>query len=271
MADINPFIKIFNSIDLGKHRYQVFADFITMSAIAIQNVFLKSNELEAEYMNIVGQYSKKDVHKLAELLQVLTSLLEPDPMDVLGTIYMELDFGNAKTGQFFTPPALSLMLAQITYGDGAIFKQKPFVTMSEPTSGAGGMVLAFVKIMHEHNINPAEKLWVQCIDVDRIAALMCYIQLSLWGIPAQVIVGNTLSMDFKEIYYTPIHYIHRWNEKLANKDEPIKALLNVDRTKNGEAEKTETKTQPFPFPIGQKEKVEKKEKKEKGQSDLFDV
>ena len=53
------------------------------------------------------------------------------------------------------------------------------------------MILALVKVMITAGHNPAEKLWVQAIDVDRMAALMCYIQLSLWNVPAEVIVGNT--------------------------------------------------------------------------------
>jgi len=77
--------------------------------------------------------------------------------------------------------------------------------------------LAFTKVMLSHNHNPAERLWVQCIDVDRIAALMCYIQLSLWNIPAQIYVGNTLSLEFRERFFTPAHYLNGWNEKLLFK------------------------------------------------------
>ncbi len=127
---------------------------------------------------------------------------------------MELELGNQNTGQFFSPPSISEMMAQINYGDELRVMKKPFVTLSEPACGAGGMVLAFVKAMLSYDHNPAEKLWVQCIDVDRVAAMMCYIQLSLWNVPAQVIVGNTLSLEFREKYFTPAHYLFSWDEKL---------------------------------------------------------
>jgi hypothetical protein len=50
--------------------------------------------------------------------------------------------------------------------------------------------------------------------VDRIAALMCYIQLPLWNIPAQVYVGNTLTLEFRERFFTPAHYLYGQREKL---------------------------------------------------------
>ncbi|MEY4507726.1 MAG: hypothetical protein RL297_2304 [Pseudomonadota bacterium] len=66
------------------------------------------------------------------------------------------------------------------------------------------MVLAFVKIMIEAKLNPMHRLWVQAQDIDRTAALMCYIQLSLWGVPAAVVVGNTLANEQREVF------LHHW-------------------------------------------------------------
>lgn len=66
--------------------------------------------------------------------------------------------------------------------------------------------------------NPAERLWVQAIDVDRMAALMCYIQLSLWNVPAEVIVGNTLSWEIREVWYTPAHHLGLWKYRLRWKE-----------------------------------------------------
>jgi hypothetical protein len=60
----------------------------------------------------------------------------------------------------------------------SILDDQPFITLAEPACAAGGMVLALVKVLIEAGHNPADKLWVQCIDVDRLAALMCFIQLT---------------------------------------------------------------------------------------------
>ena len=102
----------------------------------------------------------------------------------------------------------------MVYGDQLKDIKQPFITLSEPTCGADGMVLAFVKVMLSQGHNPARKLWVQCVDIDRLAALMCYVQLSLWHVPAQVVVGNSLTLETREVFYTPAHYMGAWDIRL---------------------------------------------------------
>jgi len=208
------FIKIFNGIARHKHSYSVFSDFVIMSAISLHNAVNKIDSLEKEYLEIIAQYSKEERKGFPRLLDCFVRLLDTKPVDVLGALYMELDLGNKNTGQFFTPSSISEMMAQINYDTELRELDKPFVTLSEPACGAGGMVLAFANVMISYKHNPAEKLWVQCIDIDRVAALMCYLQLSLWNIPAQVIVGNSLSLDLREQYFTPAHYVYGWDTKL---------------------------------------------------------
>lgn len=160
----NGFIKIFNGRARHRHRYEIFRDFVTPSAISLHNAIRKDEELEQEYLQIVGQYEKEEVSGFCELLAILVELLQPEPRDVLGGLYTELELGNDNNGQFFTPPEVSLMMAQMTYGDQLEKLDQPFITLSEPACGAGGMVLAFAKVMMGHGHNPANKLWVQCID-----------------------------------------------------------------------------------------------------------
>lgn len=213
------FIKIFNGIAPQKHRYAVFSDFITMAAISLRNALHKDEKLETEYMGLIANYTKEEAQNIAHLLGELVMLLEAEPKDVLGQIYMNLDLGNSNTGQFFTPSEISLLLAKLIHGAELESLDTDFITLSEPACGAGGMVLAFVNVMIENGHNPAKSMWVQCVDVDRIAALMCYIQLTLWHVPAQVIVGNSLSLDVQEIWYTPAHYMEFWNVKLQRREQ----------------------------------------------------
>lgn len=209
------FISLFNRIAPHKHRYDLFRDFVIMSAISIHNAIVKSEELEQEYLRIVKDYKEADVKGICELLAMLIELLEVEPADVLGGLYMELGLGNDKNGQFFTPDCVSLLCAKIS-SQGAFDKleNKPFITLSEPACGAGGMILAFVKEMIEQKHSPHEKLFVQAIDIDRLTALMCYLQLSLWNVPAQIIVGDTLSGKIRETYYTPAYYLFGWDMRL---------------------------------------------------------
>jgi len=211
------FISLFNSIARHKHRYSVFTDFVSMSAIALHNAINKNQKLEDEYLAIVARYSKEELNEFCELLANFVELMNPEPADVLGSLYMELELGNLNNGQFFTPHEISLLMAKMVYGDvldSMKRSNKPFITLSEPTCGAGGMVLAFANEMLKKGINPAEKLYVQCIDIDRLAGLMCYLQLTLWHIPAEIIIGDTLTMDFREVYYTPSYYLGDWDSRL---------------------------------------------------------
>jgi hypothetical protein len=171
-------------------------------------------------MSIIGRYAKDDQTRMAELLAHLVTTLEEAPRDVLGPLYMELEIASKDRGQFFTPPELSEMMAQMTFGaELGQLDAQPFITVHEPACGAGGMVLALVKVMIANEHNPADKLWVQCTDIDRLAALMCFVQLSLWNVPAEIVVGNTLTLETREVWHTPAHHLGFWANKLKRRAE----------------------------------------------------
>lgn len=134
-----------------------------------------------------------------------------EPKDVLGSIYMSMELGDSRNGQYFTPDNVSYLMAQFHLGD--IYndlKNKDYISLSDPASGSGGMILAVIKGMLEKGFNPSSNIWVQATDISRVAALMCYIQLSLWGVPAQIIVGNSLSLEVREVWNTPIFLRGGW-------------------------------------------------------------
>jgi hypothetical protein len=227
------FIDLFNTIARHRHRYEVFKDFVTMAAFAVHNAVRMDEKLETEYMSIVQRYTKEEALSFSHLLAMLVNMLEPAPRDVLGAIFMELEFGGTHNGQFFTPHHVSEMMALIGYGEQLENLDVPFVTLCEPACGAGGMVLAFVKVLIDKGHNPAQRLWVQCQDIDRTAALLCYLQLSLWHVAGVVIVGNTLANEQREVFYTPAHYLHGWRWKLESK---WKRTVEADFEPQGENE-----------------------------------
>jgi len=276
------FIKIFNRIASHKHRYLIFSDFITMSAIALHNAVNKSESLEQEYLKIVGGYERPDIDRFCQLLACTINLLEDEPRDILGVLCMELELGNEVAGQFFTPPDISKMMAKIIYGDKLKALDMPFISLSEPACGSGGMVLAFVHSMLEEKHNPAEKLWVQCIDIDRVAALMCYIQLSLWNIPAEIVVGNTLSLQFREVLYTPAYYLNNWRLKLEERERlnSAKKIMGSEEILMKNPPNNSSNTTPYfettkintePHQNNEPLSIEKKEPKIEGQVDMFDL
>ncbi|GBQ21633.1 hypothetical protein AA12717_0951 [Gluconacetobacter sacchari DSM 12717] len=48
---------------------------------------------------------------------------------------------------------------------------------------------------------------VTAIDVDPRAAHMAFVQFSLLHIPATVIVGNSLTLETREYWFTPAHIL----------------------------------------------------------------
>ena len=211
------FIRTFQDTARHQHRYEVWRDFVIMAACALHNGLYKEETREAEYLEIIYRYEKADQERFPLLLAHLIELLQEAPKDTLGPLYMELEIGSKDRGQFFTPPELSEAMARMTFGaELSALEGKPFITVQEPACGAGGMVLALVKVLIEAGHNPADKLFVHCIDVDRVAALMCFIQLTLWHVPAEVVVGNTLTLETREVWYTPAYHLGFWHNRLRS-------------------------------------------------------
>jgi hypothetical protein len=212
---IRAFTRLFNETARYHHRFEVFRDFVMMAGIAILNAFRKSDELEQEYLGIVRRYEKDDVVRMSQLLAEVVMGLEAYPCDFLGSVFMDLDIGSDQMGQFFTPFEVSKLMAMIMHGDAIDeLSKKPFITLQEPACGAAGMVIAFAQTMYEKGLNPQKQLWASCVDVDPVAAMMAYVQLSLLHIPAEVVIGNSLSMSVTRVMRTPAHYLGFWDSKL---------------------------------------------------------
>jgi len=210
------FMDVFNGIAPSKHRYTVFTDFVTMMAISLHNAIVKDKKLEAEYMRCIQGYKREDQLQFPKLLAIFVDISEGEPYDHFGQLFMELGFSEDRKGQFFTPPELAEMMARMTFiGIQEKLTQKTFVTLSEPACGAGSMLLASVKVLMQAGYNPANVVWIQAVDIDRVSALMCYVQLTLWHVPAEVIVGNALTLEYREHWFTPSHYLGGWKQKLA--------------------------------------------------------
>ena len=202
------------SIASHRHRLEAFRDFVFFSAAALHNAVAKDERIEEEYLRRMGDYKTEDAQSFAQLLAKLMMSLEARPRDVLGELYMDMGLGNARTGQFYTPESVTRFISEITMGDiDKQFEKRGYITISEPAAGSGGMVLPAVEMLLERGHDPARKMFVQAVDVDRTAALMCYVQLSLWNVPAEVVVGNSLTLEVRERWFTPAYHLFGWDAR----------------------------------------------------------
>ena len=204
------FEKTFKHFAPYHHRHKVWDDLITCFAISLHNAVAKDEELEKKYLNIIGNYQRPEQLEMPKLVALLVGAFEKSGFrDLLGEIYMEMGIGAKNLGQFFTPYEVSKLIAKMTMDRDMIETQK-YITLHEPACGSGGMVVAKADVMHEEGYNPQKQLLAYCVDVDQTAAMMCYIQLALWGIPAVVTVGNTLTMQFSRTMLTPMYHLGGW-------------------------------------------------------------
>jgi hypothetical protein len=212
------FEKAIRSLSHRTPLWRVFADFCEMSALAHANVVEKDPAREERYLRLIGAYEKPEQAAFPELLGIVTDAFEQEPeQDFLGGLFMSLELSSHWHGQFFTPIALCRTMAELTLDDALLdtVRERGFVTLHEPAAGAGATLIAFVAAMRARGLNPQTQLHVGAIDKDPTAAHMCFVQLSLLGVPAVVHVGDTLRMEMRERFDTMFHHLHLWDRKLA--------------------------------------------------------
>lgn len=229
--------KLIQSASYSKNSWDVFGDCMEMMALSISNSVDRAQyeAREKRYMEIVGRYDGKEIETVREvfprIMAELTMGLEAEPSDILGKVFEEAGLSNEARGQFFTPASVSRLMAEMQLDDGLVkqIEAKGFITAHEPACGSGGMVIAFAEAMRERGLNYQQQLHVTAIDVDARAAHMAYSQFSMLGIPAKVFVGNTLTLEMREVFYTPQHILGAWGPRLraAQAIDAVRELTDV--------------------------------------------
>lgn len=195
--------KIIAEIDSisGAHSpYEVFSDWIRICSLSICNsVCMIHNEVwqqrERDYIETIRRYPEGTEYRFAGMFCMLGDLLTEEMTDALGEIYMEAGMGSKTAGQFFTPFHLSELTAKMAMSDSIqSFKagMTKLITLTEPSCGGGGMIIAAAKILKDEGINYQRYLDVVAQDLDWKGVYMTYLQCSLLGIKAICVQGDTL-------------------------------------------------------------------------------
>lgn len=205
MSTVNKIIKSFNDFDGSRNRHSLFCDWVKFMAISISNQVWFSWEREEEYRQLAGTYEAESMSRFSDMMGMLWEAFDTEINDYLGQIYMEGNMGNKSTGQFFTPFHLAELVAMMQPNDP---EQK--VIVNEPACGGGGMVLAKAKAIQAAGGNYQETLKVIAQDLDWTGVYMTYTQLSMAGINAVVIQGDTLTGEKAgalQKFYTPLYVL----------------------------------------------------------------
>lgn len=198
-----------NIISLGQKYdiFKVFSDFLTMSAYSISNAVNFKEDREKEYIRLINSYTKEEQGLFPKMFASLVDSLNSDDFnDVLGKIFEELNFQNKFKGQFFTPENICRIMTSAVMNKEEvenIIKEKGYVFLNDSACGSSRLMYSSLKFMKNNNINYHIKVFIEVQDISPICVFMSYIQLSLYGANARVILGNTLTNEIQDVFYTP--------------------------------------------------------------------
>ncbi len=232
----------------GDRNSEVFRRFLEISFCA-----LSYGQREDQYLKAIAPFkNKREVLDLyVEAFSTMVNDYEQGPLfkDHLGDTHMELSGTRDKQakGEFYTPEHVCDMMAQMANVSHSA-TEKP-IRFHEPAAGSGRMILSAAKVLVEDGGSPSD-MWVEAWDVGQMPFWMCFINLSLWCIPARVIRGNTLSNEIFDEQLTMATFLPKpkprpENEKLRKQVTLMQEVLN-------EIVSPEAPTQPQPLTLGKK-------------------
>lgn len=187
---------------------EVLSDCFKLYAIEISNKFDYTyfEDRQTIKQEIIKKYSKEEVGEFytsfSMLVQEYKKMIDEKTFhDLLGEIYMLSETSSKTAGQFFTPFTISRLMAELNVS--GINLSKEIISLNDCACGSSGMIIATVENMYQKGINYADRILAVVQDIDARCVAMSYVQLSLLGIPAVVLKGDTLSYQFTEEWRTP--------------------------------------------------------------------
>lgn len=155
-------IKCIEKISGSYNPQQVFSDWVQIMALATQNAcwLIKDKyweDREEKYLAVIKKYKPEEQKMMCEMHGMLTECFENEIKDYLGEIYMKSGAGSRQTGQFFTPFHLAELIGRMSVRD---VNEEKKITINEPATGGGAMILGAAKALKEKGIN-----FQRCMDV----------------------------------------------------------------------------------------------------------
>lgn len=223
----------------------VFSDFVRMSACAVA-----CQTREDEYFEVIRNYDQDELQSLCHAFACLVNEMQKKPFsDLLGEYYQTIASKSARDGrgEFYTPEHVSELMARITVNVEEVIAAGKPITVNEPTSGGGGMILQLAKqfspLRTKQEKNHVDLLRVTAQDLSPVACDITFINTSLWGIPTQVFCGNTLANEFHSGWKN-IHWARVGEDKRQAFLE-IMSLIQQDPTSDNTDDKASDPSSPI--------------------------
>lgn len=175
---------------IAKHLHQIahqhfFTSFDDWLALSV-NAFLRDDDA---YMAIMRKYGSREEGKqhpadhFAHALGAWMRAMQQSPADYLGTVYEQEAVTNKYSGQFFTPEAITELMAAISMPDDP----PDTAIVSDPACGSGRMLIA--------GIRRNRLATFVGTDVDLTCVHMTALNCLVRNATTYVIHGNSLSLE----------------------------------------------------------------------------
>lgn len=209
---MDKFADYIDSLSARYGRSQVFNDFLTIAVCC-----LSMGKQEELYFKTIKSYSRDELEILKEAFAALVFEMDNSGAglkDILGE-YFEKYFYNERLGQFFTPPSICKLMAEINPIEGK--------NVYDPCCGSGRIFLAAAEKNRDVIFYGG--------DVSETCCKMTLINMCLNGLKCRISWMNSLSMEiYKEwavtfTIYPRIPFIVELKEEIQT--EEIKVVEDI--------------------------------------------
>lgn len=106
-------------------------------------------------------------------------------IDLLGCVYtmMRSHRARAARGEFYTPPGVAELMAQMALGG-----LEPGQSICDPTAGTGGLLRAAASTLRADGRDPHDYVWAGC-DIAPVAVAGLAVNAHIWSLGRQVVIG----------------------------------------------------------------------------------
>lgn len=208
----------------GYHTCDNFAILMELMAISLSNVVKHPEwkEREQQYQQLIKTIDiDMDAAATAAGFIMNWFTQQPEPIDLLGPFHTWVGMDNAGSGQFFTPWHVSVIMAKMQFGSKedveALIKKQGYVSIADPTCGAGGMLIAAANVLSGLDIDPRKGIYYG-VELIPTTAYTAFVQCALYGLPAVIQHGNCLSMEKYQSFAT-VQYWEAVSEQITKEEE----------------------------------------------------
>lgn len=208
MNATDELVKQFERVSRGQSYYETWNAFISSLAAFIANASMNDCQWLIDKAESAIETAMCSREEILELHDACIDAFEAEPgQDLLGDAYMRLGIASKESGQFFTPYHLSEAMAKIGLERDTALKtieEHGYITVNDPTAGGGSTLIAAANVLKSWGVNYQRHALFHAQELSENTALMCYIQMSLLGMPGIVEIGDTLRVDFRFELWTPM-------------------------------------------------------------------